>query len=106
MVIEACPITDCSRFGVHPNCSMNKLAAACRKECHPYLGRYAGEIPAAACNGPSTRSRKLGTVQGLPTELGNTRLSSPRGQRSFHSRNVLTTSGARGMSRFPARLFG
>src|SRR5262245_7423659 len=37
-----CPMTVCTRFGVHPRCAMNRLAAACRRAWKPYLAAEVG----------------------------------------------------------------
>ena len=62
--------------------------------------------PARSCTGISARLMMLAKLSTLPLVLGKARFSSPFGQPTFHSRNVLTTIGGSGTSRLPASDFG
>jgi hypothetical protein len=111
MRIDAWPITTCTRFGVHPRCAMNRLAAAWRSVCIPYLGSVLPIAPdrgnrTGELQGPKNRPEMFCKPSMLPRVLGNTNPSSPLGQSACHSRNAFTTMGASGISRAPALDFG
>src|SRR5262249_10188156 len=102
--MEPCPSKPCTTLaGSSRPPSARRLmhhdAKKCRKACKAYLGlRPLVTTPAATITGTRLSSMLLWYMI-APVLVGNTRLSSPFGQASFHTLSAATTSGASGTVR-------